>query len=125
MGEPLLDVIPVAPAAPVKLVDEGVVKHQKLEDGTILLDFGKVAFGNLRVDVPAGGALRFHFGEAGDQGRVQRKPPGSVRYAVAEISPEGPGKMVVAPPAAQMTPGWSTRSIVAQVSNVVRPGSLT
>ena len=34
-------------------------------------------------------------------------------------------QIVVAPPAAQITPGWSTRSIVPQVSNVVRPGSLT
>jgi hypothetical protein len=34
-------------------------------------------------------------------------------------------QIVVAPPAAQITPGWSARSIVPQVSNVVRPGSLT
>lgn len=34
-------------------------------------------------------------------------------------------QIVVAPPAAHITPGWSTRSIVPQVSNVVRPGSLT
>ncbi len=34
-------------------------------------------------------------------------------------------QMVVPPPAAQITPGWSERSIVAQDSKVVRAGSLT
>lgn len=116
-----LYIIPVAHAAPVKLVNEGVVKHQKLEDGTILLDFGKVAFGNLRVDVASGGVLRFHFGEAGNQGRVQRKPPGSVRYAVAEISPAGPGKMVVAPPADKRNTSHSSAVRLPQEWGVMLP----
>ena len=34
-------------------------------------------------------------------------------------------QMVVAPPAEKMTPGWSVRSSVHQLSKVVRPGSLT
>ena len=34
-------------------------------------------------------------------------------------------QMVVAPPAAYTTPGWSLRSSVHQASKVVRPGSLT
>ena len=34
-------------------------------------------------------------------------------------------QMVVAPPAAHTTPGSATFSIVAQLSKVVRPGSLT
>ena len=44
------DEMGMAAAAPVQLVDEPVVSHRTLEDGVILLDFGKVAFGNLRAD---------------------------------------------------------------------------
>lgn len=92
-----------ASAAPVRLVDEPVAKHQKLDDGTILVDFGKVAFGNLRLDVPEGvsGSLKFHFGEASEAGRVNRKPPGTVRYQVAEIQAVAGKPLVVAPPADQ------------------------
>ena len=41
-------------------------------------------------------------------------------FLLRKIHPDGGGA-----PAAQITPGWSARSIVPQVSNVVRPGSLT
>ncbi len=93
----------VASAAPVRLVDEPVAKHQKIEDGTILVDFGKVAFGNLRVSLPDGvsGSLKFHFGEAIEAGRVNRKPPGTVRYQVAEVQAAAGKPLVVAPPADQ------------------------
>lgn len=88
-------------SAPVHLVDQQVVEQKRLEDGTLLLDFGKVAFGNLKVDLPqaVSGPLRFHFGEAFSQGRVNRKPPGTVRYAVALVETKGGEQVIVAPPA--------------------------
>ncbi|MGB0743129.1 MAG: family 78 glycoside hydrolase catalytic domain, partial [Opitutales bacterium] len=69
-------------AAPTHLVDERPVEYERLKDGTILLDFGKVGFGNLRVKVPgsAAGTVVFHTGESFKNGRVDRKPPGTVRY---------------------------------------------
>lgn len=88
-------------AAPTHLVEESVVKHRKLDDGTLLIDFGKVAFGNLKWSPPLNadglsGKLVWHFGEALKDGRVDRKPPGTVRYAVAETNAEA---QVVAPAA--------------------------
>ena len=88
-------------AAPVHLVDEKPVTIKTLEDGTIWIDFGKVSFGNLRLVLPksAGVNMKFHFGEKSAEGRIDRKPPGTVRYAVAEITPKAGETMVVAPPA--------------------------
>ena len=42
--------------------------------------------------------MRVHFGEAAKSGRVDGKPPGSVRYAAVEIEIDG-NPIVVAPPA--------------------------
>lgn len=88
-------------AAPVHLVDEKPVASKELEDGTLWLDFGKVSFGNLRVNLPKGAEakMRFHYGEKSADGRIDRKPPGTVRYAIAEISPKPGETLVVAPPA--------------------------
>jgi hypothetical protein len=92
--------LPSLAAAPVELVDQSVAGHQRLDDGTILLDFGKVAFGNLEVKAPESlsGDLKFHFGEASKAGRIDRKPPGTVRYARAEASLKGGQTQVIAPP---------------------------
>lgn len=86
--------------AETHLVDEKPVNIQRLDDGVILLDFGKVAFGNLRVSVPEGksGKSKFHFGEATDNGRINRKPPGTVRYQVSEVDLRGGKEVLVAPP---------------------------
>ena len=88
-------------AAPVHLVDEKAVASKELEDGTLWIDFGKVSFGNLRVNLPKGAEakMRFHYGEKSADGRIDRKPPGSVRYAMAEITPKPGEAWVVAPPA--------------------------
>lgn len=88
-------------AAPVHLVDEKPVASKQLEDGTLWIDFGKVSFGNLRVTLPKGGEakMKFHYGEKDADGRIDRKPPGTVRYAVAEISGKEGETLVVAPPA--------------------------
>lgn len=89
-----------ASAAPVSLVDESPVKISTPTPGVILVDFGKVAFGNLKLSPPseARGNVRFHFGEAFDGKRINRKPPGTVRYAIADVTLDGQSPRVVAPP---------------------------
>ncbi|MCB1131305.1 MAG: family 78 glycoside hydrolase catalytic domain [Verrucomicrobiae bacterium] len=89
------------PAAPVHLVEEKAVASGEVGQGTLFLDFGRVAFGNLKLTVPDGvsSPLRVHFGEKLDGKRIDRKPPGTVRYATAEIPATPGGTVVVAPPA--------------------------
>ena len=88
-------------AAPVKLFDEDPVKITRISPGLVLVDFGRVSFGNLRITPPAGssGQVTVHFGEAFQKGRINRKPPGSVRYASAKVELTA-GTPVVAAPAA-------------------------
>jgi hypothetical protein len=90
-----------ANAAPVSLVDEAPSKISKPAPGVVLVDFGKVAFGNLKLAPPpaARGTIRIHFGEATDGRRINRKPPGSVRYASTDVALDGKSPWIVAPPA--------------------------
>lgn len=72
---------------------------QKLDDGNYLVDFGKVSFGNIYL-VPSAemvGEVVIHFGEAMKNERINRKPPGSVRYQVQTANLDGKTKVVVAP----------------------------
>ena len=92
---------PLARSAPVRLVEEAPVQIATVAPGVFLVDFGKVAFGNLRLVPPgkATGKITVHFGEAFAAGRVNRTPPGSVRYARVETALAGGNSLVVAPPA--------------------------
>ena len=87
--------------AAVKLNPEAPVAITRIDAQTVLVDFGKVAFGNLKLRMPAGsrGGLTVHFGEAFKNGRIDRKPPGTVRYAMAKVPAGGASSVVVAPPA--------------------------
>ena len=88
-------------AAPTKLYDESPIKISKAAKGTILVDFGRVSFGNIRLTPPAGasGEITVHFGEAMDKGRINRKPPGTVRYNKATVKLQGAKTILAAPPA--------------------------
>lgn len=88
-------------AAPVHLVEEAPVKFTTVAPGVVLVDFGRVAYGNLRLapSADAAGEITVHFGEASAAGRIQRKPPGSVCYATAKATLAGTKALVVAPPA--------------------------
>ncbi len=88
-------------AAPVRLVDEPPARVTAVAPGISLVDFGRVAFGNLRLLPPEGarGTVTVHFGEALADGRVSRRPPGSVRYAAVRIALDGGAPLLVAPPA--------------------------
>ena len=51
-------------SAPVRLVEESPVNLTVVAPGVTLIDFGRVAFGNLRLAPPtnAAGAITIHFG---------------------------------------------------------------
>ena len=88
-------------AAPVHLVEQAPKSLIPVAPGVVLVDFERVAFGNLLVTPPEGfaGEVTVHFGEALAGGRINRTPPGSVRYACTRLRGSGPTPQVVAPPA--------------------------
>ena len=92
---------PFAAAAPTHLVDEAPVSITTVAPGVVLIDFGRVAYGNLRLTPPAGatGKITVHFGEALAEGRIDRQPPGTVRYARTEIALAGATRITAAPAA--------------------------
>ncbi len=96
-----LVVAPFAHSAPVHLVEEPPIQITTVSPGVILVDFGRVAYGNLNLIPPthAAGKITIHFGEAFAAGRINRQPPGTVRYARAEARLAGAKPLVVAPPA--------------------------
>jgi alpha-L-rhamnosidase len=95
----------VSGRAPTRLVDEPPVRVSAVAPGVVLVDFGRVAFGNLRLTPPAGtsATVTVHFGEALAAGRVNRTPPGSVRYAQARVELAGAETVVSPPPDARNT----------------------
>ena len=88
------------PAAPVHLVAQAPARVSNVARGVMLVDFGRVAFGNLRLLPPpdATATITVHFGEAMSAGRVNRQPPGSVRYSSVQVTLAGAQPVVVAPP---------------------------
>jgi hypothetical protein len=83
-------------------VEEPAVQITAVAPNVFLVDFGRVAFGNLQITPPvkaAGKSIAVHFGEAFADGRIDRKPPGSVRYAQVEAVLDDSKPFVVAPPA--------------------------
>lgn len=84
----------------VHLVPQQPARITQVAPGVLLLDFERVAFGNLLLTPPDPGthAITLHFGEALSHGRVLRTPPGSVRYARVPVTLEAGRSLVVAPP---------------------------
>lgn len=96
----VLAAAPLSYGAPVHLVDEPPVKITPVDSNTVLIDFGKVAFGNLQIIPPTGvngQKVTVHFGEAFSNGRINRTPPGSVRYAASEMELKGNKPLIIAP----------------------------
>jgi len=89
-----------ASAAPTHLVEQPPVTITNVAAGVTLVDFGRVAFGNIELRPPknATGRITVHFGEALKNGRVDRRPPGTVRYAAVTVELDGTTPLVVAPP---------------------------
>lgn len=95
---------PTQPAAtaPVHLVAQSPVRITRVAPDIHLLDFERVVFGNLRLSPPPSlpsspATVTLHFGEAFQDGRILRTPPGTVRYATTRVTLE-PGTQVVAAP---------------------------
>jgi hypothetical protein len=84
-------------AAPTHLEEEAPVSIIEVEDGTFLVDFGRVAFGNVRLLSSDDVTVTVHFGEAQKDGRIDRKPPGTVRYKAATATLAAGRPTVVAP----------------------------
>ncbi|QDT07339.1 Bacterial alpha-L-rhamnosidase [Rubripirellula lacrimiformis] len=78
----------------VSIVEQEPISVQKIDDKTMLVDFGKVAFGNIALRVPplGSGSGKIHFGEKLQDGRIDRHPPGTVRYGVSGFR-KGTGEM--------------------------------
>jgi hypothetical protein len=93
--------LPSLLAAPTHLVPQQPAGITPVAPGVVLVDFGKVAFGNLRLTPPAGAntEVTVHFGEALEKGRINRKPPGTVRYAMTKVALWGGQPLLAAPPA--------------------------
>lgn len=94
-----------AGAAPVEIVQQDPVSIMKLPDGGYLLDFGRVAFGNLLLipEPRSKGKLTIRFGEAMLDGRIDRHPPGSVRYSEVKAYLDGTSEVIAPPPDARNT----------------------
>jgi hypothetical protein len=71
----------------VSLTQQEPVSIKRVDDKTTLIDFGKVAFGNIVMPVPATGRgkAQVHFGESLKKERIDREPKGTVRYGMTEI----------------------------------------
>ncbi len=69
---------------PLQQTEAAPVRTRLTEDGARFVDFGKAAFGTLVVPLTNAmrpGRLVVHLGEqATPEGRVERSPPGSIRY---------------------------------------------
>ncbi|MGN6553419.1 MAG: family 78 glycoside hydrolase catalytic domain [Verrucomicrobiota bacterium] len=86
-------------AAPTHLVEQSPVSITNVAPGVILVDFGRVAFGNLKLLPPASaaGKIKVHFGEALVNGRINSKPPGTVRYSAVDVELTGAAALTAAP----------------------------
>jgi hypothetical protein len=84
----------------VHIVEQDPIHVNEVVPGTLFMDFGRVAFGNLWLQPPRdmAGGIVVHFGESMVDGRVGRTPPGSVRYARVEVSLAAGAPILVAPP---------------------------
>ena len=94
----------------VALVDQSPIDVRRLDDDTLRIDFGRVGFGNLQVIAPerSNGPLVFHLGERSTHSvstesdptleRVDRDPPGTIRYHRIEVVAGDGERFVVAPP---------------------------
>jgi hypothetical protein len=72
---------------------------RKLDDGTILVDFGRVSFGNIHIMSPGENqSITVHFGEAQKDQRINRHPGGTIRYIKTTAQLKGE-KSLIAPPA--------------------------
>jgi hypothetical protein len=69
---------------PLQFSDEYPVEIRPCGDGGYFIDFGKDAFGRLKLTLTSteeNDTLTVHLGEHAENGRINRKPGGTIRYA--------------------------------------------
>lgn len=74
---------------PLVKTEQRPAEIRTLDDGTLFADFGKAAFGQLRLTLMGGTApsrLVLHLGERIKDGRVDREPFGTCRYRRIEMT---------------------------------------
>lgn len=110
---------PLYPAVSASLIEVPPVSITLPDPRVHLLDFGRVAFGNLVLQVPdlkASSTILVRFGELlDDAGRIDRHPPGSFRHEVLRLSPRS-GEPIApeadprntTPPALLLPADWGT-----------------
>jgi hypothetical protein len=121
--------LPKIPAeSSVGLVEQAPVRISLSGSNVTLVDFGRVAFGNLQLMPPAGakGEITVHFGEKRKGDRIDRKPPGTVRYAKVKVKLDSRESILVAPPAnarntEQVHPGHPPAVLTPKDWGVVLP----
>jgi alpha-L-rhamnosidase len=77
------------------------------DDGALWLDFGRAAFGTVIIPVAAARALVVHLGEKlDDTGRIDRSPPGTIRYRrIEQQAQPGDCRIVIPPDERNTKPG--------------------
>jgi hypothetical protein len=107
-GEPVRKLPNAQDKLATHLVEQAPLQISEVARGVFLVDFGRVAFGDLSLrpvastenaNAAAQDKVTVRFGEALKNGRVDTQPPGSVRYAEVKIRLNGSAAMRVAPPA--------------------------
>lgn len=86
---------------PTKINEESPVSIVQDASGVFIVDFGRIAFGNIQLASPksSNATITVHFGEDFTNGRINRKPPGTVRYNKATLTLTGAESIIAAPPA--------------------------
>ena len=76
---------------PIQKQDEHPIKIKNNGENRYFADFGKAAFGRVRLNLYSDDgtdSLTIHLGEAQKEGTVDRSPGGSIRYSRYIIKPE-------------------------------------
>lgn len=77
------------PLKELEKTSQSPVSIERLPDGNVFANFGKAAFGQLKLAVISSSnvdTVIVHLGEAARDGRVDRNPGGTVRYARYELA---------------------------------------
>ena len=72
---------------PLQITDEYPVRIRAIDQNQTFIDFGKAAFGRLRITLssPKNDTVVVHLGEKTANGRIDRKPGGTIRYAAYQL----------------------------------------
>ena len=72
---------------PLQITDEFPIRIRSVDESIIFIDFGKAAFGRLRITLTSQktDTVIVHLGEHAQNGRIDRNPAGTIRYAFYKL----------------------------------------